>query len=901
MGIKNVDADGQPVGSVLANNDDITGNDDENSFTPSTLPDLKVNQAGDYSLTVPVTNTKSVPATLRGWVDFNGDGIFTTDEQVSVTIPANTANKNFTLTFPNSTFASTLRAGPLYARLRVTTSTLIDDPTTAVDERSTSFSADGEIEDYKLKDALGLVIAGNVFDDGNGGTDGTISGSALSSVSGEPLYAYLVDKTNTIIGQVAVGANGSYSFAGSNNGNYIVAISTNNVAVGGSLSAISANLPTGWVASGAAYGTNNTAGTGIQAGTPNLQIKVTTPGQSLDVTGLNFGIDQAPVTLPDSAQTVTATPVTLNPPANDSDADGTLNLTSVLLIDPADNTKKTSVTVPNEGTYTVNTTNGKVTFVPVPSFSGQATPIPYTIKDNYGAESQSSLINVFVKAVALTGVADTTSTPMNTPVTTTVKANDGSAAANATVAATNGAHGKTSVNASGQVTYTPDNGFTGIDTYTYTLTNNGLTSAPITVTVNVYTSSMSLTKTGKLQGTVAVGGLIDYTFTVTNTGTSTLTNIQVTDPGVDDGAITPATIASLAPGASATVTATHTITQSDINFGSYSNQAGVSGTDPAGNTVTKPKSDDPTTPAIDDPTTVQLPAPGSIDLVKTGAFSANYIIYSFVVTNTGKSALNPVDFSDLKLNIADSVITPGGGLQPGATITFTVKYILTQQDKDAGSVSNTGTVDGTDASGNIVKGFSTVVVDVPKSPTAVDDAATTYEAEPVKIPVLDNDNPGNSSFDPTSIQIITQPAHGTVVANSDGTVTYTPNAGYTGSDNFTYTVKDKYGYVTNVANVVVTINAALPFKIPTLFTPNGDGVNDVFEITGLEQYDQNTLVIVNRWGNEVYHQTNYKNTWDGSGLNEGTYYYVLRVKNNTDSEWKTFKGFTTLIRSFKKN
>lgn len=901
IGDNNVDADGQPVGGPLANNDDITGNNDENSLVPSTLPNVKVNQSGDISFTVPVTNTKNIPATLRAWIDFNGDGIFTTDESIAVTIPAATSSKSFTLTFPNASFASKLRAGPLYARLRVTTSTLVDDAATAIDERSTSFSADGEIEDYKLKDALGLVIAGKVFDDGNGGKDGSISGSALSTVSGQPLYAYLVDNTGKIIGQSLVGSDGSYSFAGSNNGNYTVAISTNNVDVGGSLSAIPADLPTGWVPSGAAYGTNNTAGTGIQTGTPNLQIKVTTPGASQDVTGLNFGINKAPVATADTAQTVTATPVTVNPPAHDSDTDGSLNLTSVLLIDPADNTKKTSLTVPGEGTYTVNTTNGQVTFVPLPTFSGQATPIAYTIKDNYGTESESALINIFVKAVPLTGVADTTSTPINTPVTTTVKANDGIAAANATVTPTNGAHGKTTVNAAGQVTYTPDPGFTGVDTYTYTLTNNGLKSAPITVTVNVYTSSVALTKTGSLHGTVAVGGLIDYTLVVTNTGTSTLTNVVVTDPGVDDGSITPATIASLAPGASATVTASHTINQSDINFGSYSNQASVSGQDPSGATITKSKSDDPSTPAVDDPTTVQLPAPGSVTLVKTGVFSANYITYSFVVTNTGNNVLNPVDFTDLKLNIADSVITPNGGLQPGATITFTVKYILTQQDKGSGSVSNTGTVDATDLSGNIVKAFSTVVTDVPKSPTALDDAATTYEAEPVKIPVLKNDNPGTATFDLTTVEIINQPAHGTVVVNSDGTVTYTPNAGYTGSDNFTYRVKDQYGYYTNVANVVVTINAAPAFKIPTLFTPNGDGLNDVFEIRGLEQYDQNTLIIVNRWGNEVYHQTNYQNNWAGDGLNEGTYYYVLRVKNNADTDWKTFKGYTTLIRAFKKN
>ncbi|QPH39336.1 gliding motility-associated C-terminal domain-containing protein [Pedobacter endophyticus] len=93
-------------------------------------------------------------------------------------------------------------------------------------------------------------------------------------------------------------------------------------------------------------------------------------------------------------------------------------------------------------------------------------------------------------------------------------------------------------------------------------------------------------------------------------------------------------------------------------------------------------------------------------------------------------------------------------------------------------------------------------------------------------------------------------------------------------------------------------NVAL--SIPNLFTPNGDGNNDTFEIIGLDQFIQNSLVIVNRWGNEVYHMNNYQNNWSGEGLNEGTYFYLLKVKNADNSEWVVYKGWLTLIREFKK-
>lgn len=82
--------------------------------------------------------------------------------------------------------------------------------------------------------------------------------------------------------------------------------------------------------------------------------------------------------------------------------------------------------------------------------------------------------------------------------------------------------------------------------------------------------------------------------------------------------------------------------------------------------------------------------------------------------------------------------------------------------------------------------------------------------------------------------------------------------------------------------------------IPNVFTPNGDGKNDKFKIVGLENYPNSAIAIYNRWGNEVYHSTNYQNDWDGAGLNEGTYYYVLKLR--TGSETKDYKGWVGLMR-----
>jgi len=88
-----------------------------------------------------------------------------------------------------------------------------------------------------------------------------------------------------------------------------------------------------------------------------------------------------------------------------------------------------------------------------------------------------------------------------------------------------------------------------------------------------------------------------------------------------------------------------------------------------------------------------------------------------------------------------------------------------------------------------------------------------------------------------------------------------------------------------------TIVLTPPFiiNVPVAISPNGDGLNDVFIIDGLEDYPENNLVIFNRWGDIVYKKENYSNDWDGTseaslqfGKNElpdGTYFYHLRIKD----------------------
>ncbi len=87
-------------------------------------------------------------------------------------------------------------------------------------------------------------------------------------------------------------------------------------------------------------------------------------------------------------------------------------------------------------------------------------------------------------------------------------------------------------------------------------------------------------------------------------------------------------------------------------------------------------------------------------------------------------------------------------------------------------------------------------------PAAVNDSVTTAEDTAVTVAVLANDTePDGDSLSVTSAGT---PAHGTAVANANGTIAYTPAANYSGADSFSYTIGDGHGG-TATATVSVTV------------------------------------------------------------------------------------------------
>lgn len=86
----------------------------------------------------------------------------------------------------------------------------------------------------------------------------------------------------------------------------------------------------------------------------------------------------------------------------------------------------------------------------------------------------------------------------------------------------------------------------------------------------------------------------------------------------------------------------------------------------------------------------------------------------------------------------------------------------------------------------------------------------------------------------------------------------------------------------------------LPVIIPNVFTPNGDGINDVLAITNLNDHPNTKLSVINRWGVAVYSTDDYKNDWNGANVTPGDYFYVL--ENEDDSMIGTMKGVVRVIK-----
>ncbi len=265
-----------------------------------------------------------------------------------------------------------------------------------------------------------------------------------------------------------------------------------------------------------------------------------------------------------------------------------------------------------------------------------------------------------------------------------------------------------------------------------------------TITFIIQNPSLTLTKDDGMDYSeqhLNVGDVITYTILVQNTGNVTLNNIIVTDTNANiqgNGIIT-----TLAPNDVAQITATHTVTQNELNAGIISNSA--SGQVNFNTTTITDMSDDtdPSSPSgDDDPTITHLYRYAGIELTKDDQlpYSAqnlnvgDVITYHINVTNTGNVTLSLATVSDNNANIVSG--NPITDLQPGATAIVIAQHSVTQTDIDAGEVINQATVN-TSFNG---QNYSDLSDDTdPDSPSGVNDPTITHIVQNLQFEITKDD------------------------------------------------------------------------------------------------------------------------------------------------------------------
>jgi gliding motility-associated-like protein len=246
--------------------------------------------------------------------------------------------------------------------------------------------------------------------------------------------------------------------------------------------------------------------------------------------------------------------------------------------------------------------------------------------------------------------------------------------------------------------------------------------------------------------------------------------------------------------------------------------------------------------------------------------------------------------------------------------------VLACNDVCANSQGNTFTATGTGATftwtapagATIASGQGTNAVDVDWGATSGLLSVTTSSAagcasNPASCSITANVTPV-ASFDTISSGFtynFSDLSTGTITSWAwdfgDGSTSTTPNPSHTYSGNGVQTVcltVSNNGCADSICRTV-TIDATDFINIPNVFTPDGDGVNDLFYIdnAGLTEY---RLDIFNRWGVKVFQSETAGEKWDGrstSGeiLSDGTYFYILKAVSVTKKDYST-KGYIQLIR-----
>ena len=329
-------------------------------------------------------------------------------------------------------------------------------------------------------------------------------------------------------------------------------------------------------------------------------------------------------------------------------------------------------------------------------------------------------------------------------------------------------------------------------------------------TVDVTQSSgLTLVKTASSAGAgPGPGASIDYDFAVTNTGNVSLTSLSIADSlAAPAGPALSVTCPSapLAPGGTASCTASYTVTQADVDNGSVNNQATALAVAPSSATVTSNEST-ASVPIAQAPalTLAKSVTPQTADEV------GDRVDYTFAVTNSGDTTITDLAIDDTLTAPAgplSPISCPVTTLAPDQVTECTASYVLTQADVDHGSVDNSATASGTAPAGaTVTSNTSTATVTVAAAPAlslTKSAAPTTVSAAGATLGyTFSVTNTGNVTLNSLAIVDTFEAPAGPPLAPIDcGSATLAPNESTTCTADYTVTQADvDHGEIRNTAH-----------------------------------------------------------------------------------------------------
>jgi len=465
--------------------------------------------------------------------------------------------------------------------------------------------------------------------------------------------------------------------------------------------------------------------------------------------------NDAPTAQPDSAETRVGEAVTIDVLANDSDPNG--DVLSLVTVSSASN-----------GTATIE--GDDVRYTPADGFSGTDT-FTYTVRDAGGAEATAE-VTVTVVNDAPTAQPDSAETRVGEAVTIDVLANDSDPNGDvlSLVTVSSASNGTATIEGD-DVRYTPADGFSGTDTFTYTVRDAGGAEATAEVTVTVVNDAPTAQPDSA----------------ETRVGEPVTIDVLANDSDPNGDALSLVTVSSASNG-------TATIEGDDVR---YTPADGFSGTD----TFTYTVRDAGGAEATAEVTVTVLSQPPA-----AAADSAQVTIGQSVDIDVLANDTDP-DGDPITLI---SVGTPARGTVE--IVGDQIRY--TPDASGAGSDSFTYEIE---SDGGRATGTVSIDIEAP-DPTAVDDNASTDENQPVSVDVLANDIDG---FGQTlTIDSVAEPSNGTTRIEGDAIV-YTPDTGFVGTDSFEYTIRETSGgtATATVTITVVSTNRAPIARDDVLVTP----------------------------------------------------------------------------------